>query len=175
MTARRALALLAALSLLLVGCSDDPEPKMPDPPATSSATPTEEPTETETPEAESAEDFIRRWVEVNTAMQNSGATDEYKALSTRCQPCQQTASRIEDIYSSGGFVKTDGWTIDRIRDRSGSGSKPVYDLEISSSPTTFRSSQDGKVEKLKGGEIVVRVRLTNDAPWQVVQLTQVAS
>ena len=60
MHVRRALALTFVVPLVLAGCSDEPEPtpQMPEP-TTSSPTPTA--TESETPEAESAEEFIRRW------------------------------------------------------------------------------------------------------------------
>ncbi len=60
MHVRRALALAVVGPLLLAGCTGDPEPtpNIPDP-TPSSSSPTA--TESETPEAESAEDFIRRW------------------------------------------------------------------------------------------------------------------
>jgi hypothetical protein len=174
MHVRRALALTLVVPLLLGGCSDEPEPtpKIPDP-TTSSPSPTS--TESETPEAESAEDFIRRWVEANTVMQNTGDVAEYVALSRRCEPCNQTADRIKDIYANGGFVKTDGWSVGRVDDRTGAAGTPVLDLHISSAPTTFRESADAEKQVLEGGDIVMRVRLTRRAPWQVVELTQVAS
>lgn len=174
MHVRRALALAISVPLLLAGCTDEPEPtpKMPDP-TTSSSTPT--PTETETPEAESAEDFIRRWVAVNTDMQNTGDVDEYLALSRQCEPCLQTAERIRQMYANGGFVRTEGWMVRRIIDRSGATGGPVLDLRIESSPTEFKERAGAKTESLPGGDIVMRVRLSRDAPWHVVRLTQVPS
>ena len=62
MHVRRALALAVVGPLLLAGCTGDPEPtpKIPDP---TSSSPTPSPTDSETPEAESAEEFIRRWAD----------------------------------------------------------------------------------------------------------------
>lgn len=174
MRVRRSLALTIAVPVLLAGCSDDPErtPKMPDP---TSSSPTPSPTESEEPEAESPEEFIRRWVEANTRMQNSGEVEEYSALSSKCRPCLQTARRVEQIYANGGFVKTGGWIVGKVIDRSGATGNPVLDLEIESSPTTFRERAGVDTQKLPGGDIVMRVRLSSSAPWQVVRLTQVPS
>lgn len=173
MHVRRALALTAVVPLLLAGCSDDPEPqpKMPDPPTSSSPSPTA----SETVEEESAEEFIRRWIEVNTQMQNTGQVEEYTELSRRCEPCIQTADRIARIYRDGGFVRTEGWILTDVVDRSGGSGAPVLDLRIKSSPTEFKESADAEMESLTGGDIVMRVRLSRSAPWQVTELTQVPS
>jgi hypothetical protein len=174
MHVRRALALAVVGPLLLAGCSGDPEPtpNIPDP---TSSSPTPSPTDSETPEVESAEEFIRRWVDVNTAMQATGDVGEYVALSRRCKPCKQTAERVEAIYANGGFIETEGWLIDRVIDRTGSGDSPVLDLRITSTPTKYRESADAPTESFEGGRIVMRVRLNDGEPWQVIQLTQVAS
>ncbi len=78
---RRALALAVAGPLLLAGCTGDPEPtpKIPDP-TTSSSTPS--PTDSETPEAESAEDFIRRWTDELQKMQATGDDRGVQSLGT---------------------------------------------------------------------------------------------
>ena len=172
MHVRRALALTLAVPLLLAGCSDDPEPtpKMPDP---TTSTPT--PTPTETTEAESAEEFIRRWVEVNTAMQNTGDVEQYAKLSAKCRPCIQTAERIERIYANGGYVRTRGWIIQRVIDRSPETGGRILDLEIKSTPTEFIERAGAQPQSFSGGDIVIRVRLSRSAPWQVVRLTQVPS
>lgn len=170
---RRALALSLAVPLLLVGCTEEgPTPDIPDP-TTSSPTPT--PEETETPEAESAEEFVRRWVQANTEMQNTGDIATYADLSRKCTSCLRTAERIEQIYADGGYVRTEGWVLRDVVDRSGTTGGPVLDLDIRSSPTEFKESAGAELQKLSGGEIVMRVRLNRGAPWQVLRLTQVPS
>jgi hypothetical protein len=173
MHVRRILALALAGPLLLAGCSD-PEPILPDPPTTSPSPTTPSPTASETPEQESAEDFIRRWVQANTDMQATGDVTDYVALSRRCKPCNETAERVESIYAAGGFIETKGWQINRVIDRTGGG-PPVMDLRITSAPTKYKESANAETQSFDGGRIVMRVRLNATAPWQVVQLTQVAS
>lgn len=172
---RRALALSLAVPLLLAGCTEEePTPKIPNP-TTSSATPTPEETETAEPESESPEDFIRRWISVNTDMQNTGNVAPYKDLSRKCKPCIRTANRVEQIYQDGGFLRTEGWILKKTIDMTGADGAPIYDLEIKSSPTEFKETARGEVERYAGGNIVMRVRLNSAAPWQVIQLTQVPS
>lgn len=170
---RRALALSLVVPLLLAGCTEEePTPKLPDP-TTSSATPT--PEETETAEPESAEEFIRRWVQANTEMQNTGDVAAYADLSRKCTSCIRTVERIKQIYADGGYVKTKGWVLRDVVDRSGTTGGPVLDLDIRSSPTEFKENAGAEIQNLSGGEIVMRVRLNRGAPWQVLRLTQVPS
>ncbi len=65
MGVRRTLAALVGAALLLAGCTDEPTPRF-DP------TPSPSPTESETtaePEAQSPEEFIREWVDLDREMQ----------------------------------------------------------------------------------------------------------
>jgi hypothetical protein len=107
MHVRRLLALALALPLLLASCSDEaePTPKMPEP-STSSSTPT--PTQSETPEAESAEDFIRRWQAAADDMVLNGKTRVFLAMSKGCGACATYADQVSDVYSRGGKVEFGG-------------------------------------------------------------------
>lgn len=104
MHVRRALALALAVPALLAGCSDDPEPtpKIPEP---TSSSPTPTPTESETPEAESPEEFIRRWQAAALKAQNEGDTSEYRAFGPKCKPCSDFADQVDQIYADGGAVR----------------------------------------------------------------------
>lgn len=172
MHVRRALALTAVVPLLLAGCSDDPEPqpKMPDPPPSSSPTPTT----SETVEAESAEEFIRRWVEIDRRMQNSGDIAEYSEVSAKCKTCMSVANRVQRIFAAGGYVETDGLQITQVMDRSSS-QQPIFDVTVRSAPTRLKESASAEVENLPGGSVTYRMRLSSTAPWQLVRLTQLAS
>jgi len=107
MHVRRALALVLAVPILLAGCSDDPEPEPKIPEATSSA-PTPTPTESETPEAESPEDFIRRWQDAADEMARTGETAVFLRLSKGCQACTTYAEQVSNVFDKGGNVAFKG-------------------------------------------------------------------
>ncbi len=143
MHVRRALALAVSVPLFLAGCTDEaePTPKIPDP-TTSSSTPS--PTETETPEAESPEEFVRRWVEVGDEMQASGDVSEFRKLSRNCQACAQVADQVESIYASGGsidFAGTQVSLLERI-----ASDPPTFHLDLKT-PETIIRTKDGAVDQ----------------------------
>ena len=107
MHVRRALALTLAVPVLLAGCSDDPEPE-PKMPETTSSSPTPTPTESETPQAESPEDFIRRWQEAADEMARTGETGAFLRLSKGCQACTTYAQQVSDVFDKGGDVEFKG-------------------------------------------------------------------
>ena len=170
---RRALALSLAVPLLLAGCTEEePTPDIPDP-TTSSATPT--PEETETAEVESAEEFIRRWVDLSNEMQSTGDVGEYVAVSSDCKACMRVADRVEAVYSGGGFIRTRGWSVLKLTDQSGRGDREVWDVRVKSAPTVLKESSDAAPQRLGGGELVFRFRLQAAGEWSLAQLTQVPS
>lgn len=155
MHVRRALALTLAVPLLLAGCSEDaePTPKMPEP--TTSSTPT--PTETETPEAESPEEFIRRWVEAGDEMQTTGDTAEYSAMSPKCKACQGFVRSVKDVYAAGGRAEFAGTQITGIRRRGTN--PPTYDVSEKVPETIIHHGDTGKTERLPAGATKIRVIL----------------
>jgi hypothetical protein len=172
MHVRRALALAVVGPLLLAGCTGDPEPtpKIPDP-TTSSSSPS--PTDSETPEAESAEEFIRRWSTELKEMQASGETDEFRALGPDCESCSQAATRIEGIYEGGGDVQWDGYEIVSIEKY---GKAPnQFRVEVDSAPTRLRETPNGEWQTLPGGRIsrLMELRKT-DAGWLVARTAELA-
>ena len=80
------IALCCLASLWLSGCSDSSSSSADPPtPSPSSSSPAPSPTEVpETPEA-----FVRRWVEADTHMQNTGDGADYRRLSKKCPSCFQ--------------------------------------------------------------------------------------
>lgn len=155
MHVRRTLALAVVVPLLLAGCTDEPEPtpKMPEP---TSSSPTPSPSESETPEAESAEDFIRRWVEVGDEMQVTGETAEYDAMTPECEPCQGFVANVKEVYSTGGSAEFSGSRIIQIR-RVGD-APPTYNL-TKDLPETTINRPNGTPETLPGGRTTIRVTL----------------
>lgn len=165
MHVRRTLALAAVVPLLLAGCTDEPEPtpKMPDP---TTSSPSPGPTDSETPEAESAEDFIRRWVEVGDEMQVTGETSKYRSLiDETCKACRDFASSVEDVYRSGGSVSFGGSTINRIAERE---QRPPTYAVTKTLPRTVIRREGSAPEVLPAGKTTLLVILGKSAgDWTV--------
>jgi hypothetical protein len=156
MHVRRALALALAVPLLLAGCTDDPEPtpKIPDP---TTSSPTDEPTETETPAPESAVDFIRRWQATSDEMQRTGETAPYLDISSGCRACMSLADNVADIYDGGGSIEFAGSDITHM-DRSGT-QPPTFDVDLRVAKTVIRRKEGDAPETLPAGEMSIRVTL----------------
>lgn len=166
MSARRAIAaaLLVALALLSACTADEPVPKMPDP--TTSA-PTSEPTQTETPEAETAEEFVRRWVLASDALQATGKDAPFRKLSRGCQACTDLADRVVQIYASGGSIEYAGSEVQLLELTEED--PPRFNLDLKSPETLIRDSRGRVDERLPAG-VGKYDLLLNGRPgsWRVV-------
>jgi hypothetical protein len=116
-------------------------------------------------EAESPEDFIRRWVKAGDEMQVTGETAEYDAMTPKCKPCQAFVKNVEDVYGQGGSAEFAGSRIVQLN-RVG-GSPPTYDLTKDLPKTVIRRAE-GEPETLPGGRTTIRVTLgKQDDQWIV--------
>jgi len=162
---------------MLAGCTDD-EPDPPPPTSSTPSSPTStEPTDSPSPDPESAADFIRRWVEEDIKMQNTGETSTYRRMSAGCRPCRDFADLIEKYYANGGFVETEGWKVLAIRKAAGGGaSRPTYVVKVDSRPTRFQEHKGGPIKDLPGERTSYRVSLRERTDsWQVTYLIEVAT
>jgi hypothetical protein len=173
----RLLITLSWLALLgLSGCSDaSSSTAHPSDPTPTVSTGTAEPSPT--PQAETPEEFVRRWVEVDRVMENSGKTDEYRQMSRRCRACAGLASQIEEIYATGGYVKTAGWTILSIKvSRPGRTGAVTAHMKINAAPTEYVEAAGAPVQRLEGGVQEQLVTLSShDGVWNVDDVEQVAT
>ncbi|WP_110182301.1 hypothetical protein [Nocardioides solisilvae] len=151
---------MAAL-LLLAGCADDPEPKFAEPTEAASASPSESATQAA---AETPEEFIRRWAELSTDMQNTGDTEAYLAITKGCRPCQDTADNISGIYAAGGSVEWGGMTVERIKTLSGG----AFDVWTTSKPTRYRRSASASEKRLPGGRVKYQLVLADSGDGYVL-------
>lgn len=123
-------ALLAALTLVLVGCSDeDPEPQV-DPTPSTSLSDTADPTPTisSPPASVTAVQAVRGWVQERNQALTSGDTTALRGLtSEKCGSCEPYIDLIEDVYAAGGSYETTGWTVDNA--------KELKDMEVTAAIT----------------------------------------
>jgi hypothetical protein len=167
--------LLAALAcaLVLTACSDDSSSTA-DPPTPTTSAPSD-PTSSPTEEAESPEDFVRRWVDVDREMQNSGDTEEYRKLAPNCRPCNEVADQVEGYYAAGGYVKTDGWTINSASTQSTNEQSAAVTIDVDSAPTEVVEAKGRPVQHLEGGKGKYLITLKADgSSWLVTDLEAVA-
>lgn len=157
----------------LAGCSDEPAPDIADPTSgatsTSTAAPISEPPTTQSttePEKESAQAFIRRWATVERAMQNSGDTSAYRALSDGCEGCDSLAAIVEGYYAAGGSVSWGGWKILRITRFDPS--QREYKVTVDSAVTTYVPAAGEPPKRLTGGPADWIVELRREGTSWVV-------
>ena len=172
----RAAAIVAAFVLASAAACTDEDPTPPSP-TTSSATPTS-PTPTSSspaPQPESAEDFIRRWVEADIRMQNTGDSSDFLQLSMNCAPCTRFADLITGFYDAGGYVKTAGWRVVSIDDLQGSGRTRLLLVHVDGRSTTYKESSDGPTKHLPGERTQYQFTLRATGPsWVVRAFIEVA-
>jgi hypothetical protein len=168
---KRFLAALACWGLLVLSsCSDDSsssaEPPSPKPTSTSS-----EPSPTQ--EVETPEEFVRRWVEVDREMQNSGETTEYRRLTNGCTACEGVADQVDDIYAAGGYVKTAGLQIKGLRaGQPDSNGEVEVRLAVISTPTEYVEEAGGQKRTLPGGRVTYLVTLHASRSSYVITLLE---
>jgi hypothetical protein len=165
MSVRRSMVLGFAVAVLLAGCQGDPEPKVDPTPSGSSS----ETSPSDQPQPQTARQFVRAWVDTYNDFEASGDATAFAALNKDCSTCDDIQQTVESAYASGGFLKSQGWQIlGNV-----SGAPPTLTAVIDVSPSRFKPSADGDVERSQGGRITVefRVRKHNDG-WRVTDLIQ---
>lgn len=177
-TGRTARFLGCLLTLaVLAGCSDADGGSAP-PPAPPSSGPTSTgPSESTEPQPESAEGFIRRWAAANTEMQNSGKTTSFLSLSDGCSPCNDLAALVEQFYASGGYVRTDGWTVLSVAALAPRrGNRRVFQVDVNSRPTEYRESAEGPKKSLPGEQTQYQFTLEQlRGTWKVADYFEVST
>lgn len=166
-------AAAVVLAATLVGCEEgDPEPKI-SPGSSVSPSPT---ASSAAPEEESPEAFIRRWAQLETEMQNTGDTSAYRAVTAACQPCTRTADLVDEFYSAGGFIRTDGRTVESLRRLGVAKDAVSYQVRMRSAPTEYKERADGELRTFPGGVSDYRVELVRKrSEWHVRDYAELAS
>lgn len=110
---------LALTAVLLAGCSDDPEPKEPDPSGSTSPEPTATPpplpeaATQETPEGAAA--FVDHYLAVLNYAKQSGDFDALSEVSAgSCEGCQRLVGTVERTYAQGGSFEGGEWSVGEL-------------------------------------------------------------
>lgn len=156
---------------VLTACGGDP----PSPPPLS-LSPT--PTVSETTQAsESAEHFIRRWVQVDNRMQNTGDTSEYRSIAEPgCKACRGLADEVQRIYEAGGYIRTGGLVVRSIESVGRMNEGVTYEVAVDSAPTRFKRSSTSRLESFPGGRATyVLVIGRETGSWRIFKISKAAS
>lgn len=174
MDVRRITAALLFLPLLALGACGGSDTSIADPPVSSppsSSAPTAKPPHQETPEH-----FIRRWVELEKKMENTGDARPYLAVSAQCAACRKLVSKVALFYTSGGYVKWGGWHIISVRVNATNGHSITYAVLNDSAETVYQESSETPTKHLDGGrttELLTLKRIKGE--WQVLSKAELAS
>jgi len=165
----------AAVGALFLGalgaCGNDPKPKIAPPSPSHSLS--DSPSVSTTPEAETPEAFLRRYIEAAHKAEVSGYFGEYKALSdSNCVSCNQFIEYLRRIHKHGGEVRFAGervLSIERVR-------KNFYKVQTFSPPTHYKESKNGAWRKIDGGKATAQYSLAKrDGHFVVMDSASVGS
>ncbi len=159
----RAASIAIAALLTLSACSSDEPEAAPKPSATPSetvASETPEPSESATPEAETAEEFIRRWPVVETAMINTGDAADTGQMTQGCEPCLGTRG------SRGGLLRERRYArrrppgrFDPSRCQSTARPRRDFIVRTVAQPTEYQSQSLAPSRDYEGGPMTIRSSL----------------
>lgn len=165
MAVRRTLAALGAVTLLLGGCGGDPQPRVEQFPTA----PTTSPTKSASAKPMSAEDQIRRYINLSLQAQAQGDTSGLRDAFPVCKSCLRMADHIERIYGQGGFIHPGTWKVKDIGLAGHVGPRYEYDLSIVAKPGRYK--EDGKVNRLTGGPNTFRMIFRKtDGGWRLLDV-----
>ncbi len=148
MSVRRTTAGLVLVPLLLSACGGGDD-SVADPPVSSA--PTSSPTES--PEHESPEHFIRRWTQLEQAMENTGKVHlAFRTSAAHASPASGSLATVQGFYRDGGYVRV-GWLASSRRSSEVIQVAPsdTFTVRINSAPTTYKEKEDGPTRHLQGG------------------------
>jgi choline/glycine/proline betaine transport protein len=188
---RRAVGTLAALTaaVLMAGCTSNPEPApLPSPsasgsesagasPSASASAAPSMPAEARGTSKKSAKAFVRYYVDVLNHAMATGDTELLESLSSpKCVSCDSVAQLVNEVYSAGGHISSQGWSLHGLSVVHGRRfNEPVIDAALVFSPQHVVRSAGAKVERFDGGRAPATFYLRSAANgWRVIRLDRSA-
>lgn len=179
-----ALVGVAAVAALLTACSDTEPSTTPtassSPPVASTTPPApttpSEPTPPALPAAAkgrsdaAVEAFVDYWVETLNYAMTTGETDPLQQSSSNCRGCENYVDLYRGIYSSGGYLKTAGWTPTFKQVDLTAGDATVL-LEVRAAPVRYQLKQGDETKRSGPNVYQLRLETTRvDSGWVVTSL-----
>jgi hypothetical protein len=169
---------VALVWCLLTACGHgDSSSAGPLPGSTASTTQTSTPVDpSPSPDIQTPEEFVRAWVAEYNAMQNTGDTKKFRSMSRQCTTCAKVADRMDRYYAAGGYVKTDGLTITRLRvSKANAKGQCAATIHVNAAPTEYVEKSGGPVLKLPGGHPILQLSIQlRNSSWNTFDIAQVA-
>ncbi len=177
------LAGLVAAGLLLSGCGGDdssepkslPKDSKDSESASASATPSEtsDAGKTKAGAVAATKEYVAA---INHAQETGGDTKQMVAAETSdCASCAQNRKAIEDFYGTDAKVDGGDWVVDSFATKAAPGGNWLVALAVSYGPQTVDRPGSGKDEKLKPGQLRVKLKLVwEDGSWKVAENTRIA-
>ena len=165
---------LALTAVLLAGCSDDPEPKEPDPSGSTSPEPTATPpplpeaATQETPEGAAA--FVDHYLAVLNYAAHTGDTEPLESLSEQdCSGCRDYAEHFAERAEAGGSLEGGDFRAGQITVKPyGSDTSLVTELKISSG-TVVETEGSPATSFGESTETVTFVATYSEGKWSISQ------
>jgi hypothetical protein len=177
-----------ALLLVVAGCGSDPKA---DPSPSPSSAVTSPVSTTPSPPAmpDAAKEntkagaiaFVRHYVSVQNYASFHGDTVPLRGLiSSECVSCRSIAALIEKVYSAGGRIEGEGWTITRARNANVPGSRKdvsYVDVSLNIARQTIYASPGATPSSYGGNEHrLMTFGLTHEhGAWQVASIVAATS
>ena len=179
----RAAGCAALLVLGVAGCTSNAEPSpLPSPTSSPSPSPSSTaaapslPPEAEGTSPAAAKAFVRYYFDVINYSARTGETELLRSLGTpSCISCEAIASNIEDIYSAGGHIESDGWQLQSVNAvPRRHPTRPAFDLGVMQSPESVVASEGATASDYPGGKKPMTIYVHGAAgTWQVTRLDEV--
>jgi hypothetical protein len=133
------------------------------------------PPEAEGTSPKAAKAFARHYFDVINYAARTGDTDGLRELGTKdCVSCEAIASNIEKIYTAGGHIESDGWSLEMVRNLQTTNRQSVLSLGVFLEPEVV-VSRDGHEEAHRGRQQPMTMRLVGEASeFRVIRLDLVS-
>ena len=156
LAARRLAVLTSLVALVVVGCSEEPEPRFAEPSASVSVSGTS----AETTEQRTVEAFVET---VSSALASGDTSDLRDLTSPDCGNCEQLVANIERSFAGGRTVEGASWTLVTATPAGESDLGKLWSVDVDASEERYLNAQGELVKRTPATRLSLEVALDADA------------